>query len=191
MKKLSIGSIVIMALVCLCIYSIYFAYKNDSNLTIQENKSSITKAAHQTLKTQYTTEFNSESSLRKASAEQGKNLLLKILNKYPKLNQGHEKPFLLGGVTNIPVIVIAIPLTEWNTISEKERKLLCDYVSSLVPQVRLSPFMFTDIPENAPIASKFRQNTLKMTNESWGIMGGDVIKDGKFISYDHYVKTGF
>jgi len=126
----------------------------------------------------------------KTFAEQGKELHLRILKRHPQIDQFYERPFLYGELTDSPLIIISVPMKDWDSISEKERDLLCEYVASLVTQARLSPFSYTKIPQNAPIAPIIKQNVSKMTEKSWGILVGRISEDGRDIYSDKLVKTG-
>jgi len=126
----------------------------------------------------------------KTPAEQGKELHLKILKKYPKVDQFYERPILYAELTNDPLVVISVPIRNWESISEKERNLLCQYVASLVNLVRSNPFSYTRVPQNAPIAPKLRENVSRMTDKSWGILAGRISEDGRDIYSDKLVITG-
>lgn len=126
----------------------------------------------------------------KTPSEQGRELHLRILRKHPKIDRFYEKPMLSGELTDNPLVVINVPAKDWASISEKDRDLLCKYVASLVTKVRSSPFSYTTIPENAPIASRVKQNISKMTDRSWGIRVGRISEDGRDIYSDKVVKTG-
>lgn len=123
-------------------------------------------------------------------AEQGKELHLKILKKHPKIDQFYARPTLYAELTNEPLVVINIPIRDWRSISEKEKSILCEYVASLINQVRSNPFSYTRIPQNAPIAPKLRESVSKMTERSWGILAGRISEDGRDIYSDELVKTG-
>ena len=123
-------------------------------------------------------------------AERGKKLHLRILKRHPKIDQFYERPILYAELTNDPLVVINVPIEDWDSISEKERNLLCKYVASLVNQVRSNPFSYTRIPQNAPIAPRLKENISKMTNKSWGILTGQISEDGRDIYSDKLVKTG-
>ena len=126
----------------------------------------------------------------KTPAEQGKAIHLRILKRHPQIDQFYERPFLYGEATDSPLIVISVPIKDWESISSKERDSLCEYVASLVTQARLSPFSYTEIPQTAPFAPKLRENVSKMTDRSWGILVGQISEDGRDINSDKLLKTG-
>jgi hypothetical protein len=122
-------------------------------------------------------------------AEQGKELHLRILKEHHKIDQVYEKPTLFGELTDNPLVVINVPINDWDSISYKDKSLLCEYVKSLITQVRSDPFAYTKIPQNAPIAHKFKQNIFKMTDKSWGVLVGRISEDGRHIYSDKVART--
>lgn len=123
-------------------------------------------------------------------AEQGKDLHLKILKQHSKIDPFYERPMLYGELTNDPLVIINVPINDWDSISEKERGLLYKYVGSLLTQVRSNPFSYTKIPQNAPIAPRLKQNISRMTDKSCGILVGRISEDGRDIYSDKLLKNG-
>jgi len=133
----------------------------------------------------------SENSIvHNTPAEQGKELHIRLLKRHTKIDQFYEKPMLYAELSNDPLVVINLPIEDWDSISADERNLLCEYVASLVNQVRSNPFSYTKIPPDAPIAPRLRANISKMTDKSWGILAGRISEDGRDIYSDKLVKTG-
>lgn len=133
----------------------------------------------------------SENSIvRNTPPEQGRELHIKLLKRHAKIDQFYQKPMLYAELTNDPLVVINLPIEDWDSISGNDRNLLCEYVASLVNQVRSNPFSYTRIPPDAPIAPKLRANISKMTDKSWGILAGRISEDGRDIYSDKLVKTG-
>ena len=121
---------------------------------------------------------------------QAQKLHMKTLRKYPLLEEGHEKPLLMGCLTDNPSVVIVLPIVEWNSFSEKEKGLLCKYVASFINDARSNPFSYLDIPQSAPAAKMIRRNALKMTDKSWIIIAGKIRENNKTILFDEYVRRG-
>lgn len=120
----------------------------------------------------------------------GKSVHERILSNYPGIHAFYKKAYLWGALTEEPLSMIAVPTTDWKTLSEAERNALDAYAASWVNSIRSSPFDFSNIPSDAPAARLVRQKVSKMTADSWGIMTGPVSPDGHAIMTDNLVVKG-
>lgn len=120
--------------------------------------------------------------------EMGRKLHLSILDGHKKIDPYYREPYIFGGFSPNPQCCIAVPISDWKTLSENEKKSLKTYAASLIPTVKSQPLKYANINSNAPIAPKIKDNVLKMSGDSWNIMLGDVSSNGKDISPDMYVR---
>ncbi|MFZ2445556.1 MAG: hypothetical protein WAW37_04300 [Syntrophobacteraceae bacterium] len=137
----------------------------------------------------HTTEAQ-KSNMEPDRIGQGRQIYLRILNSHPNIDSFYQKPTLWGGMTATPLAVISVPITDWEALSENERKLLSEYAASLVDDVKGDPFGNSPIPAKAPAAPKIRENASRMTPKSWGIMAGRISDDGRDILSDKIVRSG-
>lgn len=120
--------------------------------------------------------------------EMGRKLHLSILEGHKRIDPYYREPYIFGGFSPNPQCCIAVPISDWKTLSENEKKSLKAYAASLIPTVKSQPLMYANINSNAPIAPKIKDNVLKMSGDSWNIMLGDISSNGKDISPDMYVR---
>lgn len=120
--------------------------------------------------------------------EMGKKLHLSILDRHKKIDPYYREPYIFGGLSPNPQCNIAVPISDWKTLSENEKKSLKAYAASLISTVKSNPYKYANINSNAPIAPRIKDNVLKMTDDSWNITLGDISSNGKDISSDTSVR---
>ena len=122
--------------------------------------------------------------------KEGQDLHLKILARHKSIDKFYREPFIHGSPTSNPLCCIAVPLKDWESLPDEKKQALADYAASLVKKVKASPFKYTGINPNAPAANLIRANVAKMTDNSWGIMAGNISPDGRDITSDKIVRSG-
>jgi len=122
--------------------------------------------------------------------KEGQDLHLKILARHISIDKFYREPFIHGSATSNPLCCIAVPLRDWESLSDGKKQALADYAASLVMKVKANPFKYTGINPNAPAAKLIRANVEKMTDNSWGIMAGNITPDGRDITSDKIVRSG-
>lgn len=122
--------------------------------------------------------------------KEGQDLHLKILARHKSIDKFYRKPFIHGSATSNPLCCIAVPFKDWESLPEEKKRALADYAASLVKKVKANPFKYTGITPNAPAANLIRANVAKMTDDSWGIMAGNITPDGRDIISDKIVRSG-
>ena len=120
----------------------------------------------------------------------GQDLHLKILAHHKTIDKFYREPFIHGSATSNPLCCIAVPLKDWESLPDEKKQALADYAASLVKRVKANPFKYTGINPNAPAANFIRANVAKMTDNSWGIMAGNISSDGRDITSDKIVRSG-
>lgn len=122
--------------------------------------------------------------------KEGMKIHLRILRKYKKIDAFYKSPTIWGVMTGNPLAIISIPIREWEKMSEKERDYISKYAAGMVKIVKIDPFKYCQIPNNAPVAPMIRKNVSNMNQNSWGIMGGRISDDGRDILSDKLVRSG-
>lgn len=122
--------------------------------------------------------------------EKGKAVHLAILSRYKKIDRFYREPFLWGELTGKPLCCISVPEKEWESLDETKKKLLADYVKSLVNKIKANPFKYAKVSPTAPMAAVVRRNIAAMTRDSWGIMVGSITPDGRDMGADRIARSG-
>lgn len=125
-----------------------------------------------------------------AQAASGKALHAKILDKYPDVDPYYRKASLWAATSDQPLVVIVLPTPDWQALSKAEKHSLGAYAASLVDAVRSSPFDYTGMKAEDPLAPMLREKTAAMTAKSWGIMTGEMGPDGRDVMSDQVVVQG-
>jgi len=120
--------------------------------------------------------------------KEGRDLHLKILARYKSIEKSYHEPFIHGAATSNPLCCIAVPLKDWESLADEKKQTLAAYAASLVNEVKANPFKYTGINPNAPAAKVIRANVAKMTDNSWGIMAGNITPNGRDITSDKIVR---
>ena len=122
--------------------------------------------------------------------KEGQDLHLKILARHKSIDKFYREPFIHGSATSNPLCCIAVPLKDWESLPDEKKQALAAYAASLIKEVKANPFRYTGISPNAPAAKYIRSNVEKMTDNSWGIMAGNITPDGRDITSDKIVRSG-
>ncbi|MFZ2445749.1 MAG: hypothetical protein WAW37_05290 [Syntrophobacteraceae bacterium] len=130
------------------------------------------------------------SQASQSRIEAGKILHIQILDRHPQIDKFYRRPLLHAGLTDKPLAVICLPVSDWQTLTESERASICAYAANLVAAVKAKPFQYTQMPPTAPAASTLRGKVAKMTNDSYGILAGRISEDGRDILSDEVVRCG-
>ena len=122
--------------------------------------------------------------------EAGMALHAQILDRHPTIDPYYRDAVLWGSLTAKPLAAISVPISDWQALSESERRSLEAYAASLISKVKTSPLKHSNTPATAPTASKIRANVSTMTSASWGILVGHTTPDGHYIYADKFVSSG-
>ncbi len=119
----------------------------------------------------------------------GRKLHREILSNYPLLDDYYSNPSIHGALTNRPLATICVPSSDWNSLTETQRKSLKAFASSQIAVVKERPLHYARIPASAPAASTVRSNANKMSSNSWGIIIGSMSDDNRDIMLDDVVNA--